>query len=345
MSTIDQCLLIANSNYHVGQQVAVYVGLEQGYFQQEGLEKFDYDGRGLIPATMEREGLGPAMVEHGVDIVTAVDVSAAIHQRSLGADVYVIGGWRYDPDLKWYCRKDISAIAQLKGRRLGVREKDGLVHRFIANVLRQAGIDPETDVIWNYDSIFGYGNDPAHLDMLREGKVDAMPSFPPFSKQLEADGFPVLLDPREVFPRRPGKVTVATRDVVESRAPELRAYFRAMIRAFWFMRDTGNFDYVHELEARLRQESHNEEEQRLFIATSLEKLDGWALPIDGGVTADSLRRIIDEMVTVGMLKSPIPVEAVLRDSAVKHAYDELKARPELQPAITKAKAVVEKYGF
>jgi hypothetical protein len=29
MSTIDQCLLIANSNYHVGQQVAVYVGLEQ----------------------------------------------------------------------------------------------------------------------------------------------------------------------------------------------------------------------------------------------------------------------------------------------------------------------------
>ena len=108
MSTIDQCLLIANSNYHVGQQVAVYVGLEQGYFQQEGLEKFDYDGRGLIPATMEREGLGPAMVEHGVDIVTAVDVSAAIHQRSLGADVYVIGGWRYDPDLKWYRQKDIT---------------------------------------------------------------------------------------------------------------------------------------------------------------------------------------------------------------------------------------------
>lgn len=345
MSIAGQRLLIANSNYHVGQQVAVYVAKEQRYFAEEGLADFDYDGRGLIPTLLEKEGLGLAMTEHGVDIATAVDVLAAIYQRSIDADVYIVGGWRYDPDLKWYCRKDISSIAQLKGRRLGVREKDGLVHRFIANVLRQAGIDPETDVIWCYDSIFGYGNDPAHLDMLRGGKVDAMPSFPPFAKQLEADGFPVLLDPREVFPRRPGKVTVATRDVVDSRGPELRAYFRAMIRAFWFMRDTANFDYMRELEARLRRESHNEEEQRLFIVTSLEKLDGWALPMDGGVSADTLQRIIDEMVTVGMLKHPIAVEAVLRDDAVKQAYDDLKDRPESQAAIAKAKSVVEKYGF
>ena len=58
MSTTDQCLLIANSNYHVGQQVAVYVAQEQGYFHEEDLDNFDYDGRGLIPATMERQGLG-----------------------------------------------------------------------------------------------------------------------------------------------------------------------------------------------------------------------------------------------------------------------------------------------
>jgi len=345
MSTTDQPLLIANSNYHVGQQVAVYVASEQGYFKEEGLEKFDYDGRGLIPVTIEKQGLGPAMVEHGVDIVTAVDVSAAIYQRSLGADVYIVGGWRYDPDLKWYGQKDISDICQLKGRRLGIREREGLVYGFMVTLLLQSGIDPEKDVTWVFDPVFGYGNDPKHLDMFRDGVVDAIPSFPPFSKQLESEGFPVLMDPRVVFPRRPGKVTVATKRTIESRADELRAYFRSIIRAFWFMRDTVNFDYLRELESRLRRKSHNDEERELFIVTSLEKVDGWALPIDGGVTADSLKRIIHGMVAVDDLKAPIDVESLLRDSAVKGAFQDLLNRPNLQPAYEKVKTAVEKYGF
>jgi ABC-type nitrate/sulfonate/bicarbonate transport system substrate-binding protein len=345
MSTADQPLLIANSNYHVGQQVAVHVAIEQGYFREEGLGEFDYDGRGLIPVTIEKLGLGPAMVEHGVDIATAVDVSAAIYQRSLEADVYIVGGWRYDPDLKWYGQKDISHIRQLKGRRLGIREREGLVYGFMVTQLRQSGIDPEKDVTWVFDPVFGYGNDPKHLDMFRDRLVDAVPSFPPFSKQLESEGFPILMDPRLVFPRRPGKVTVATKRTIESRADELRAYFRGIIRAFWFMRDTAHFDYLRDLESRLRSKSHNDEERELFIVTSLEKLDGWALPIDGGVTPDSLKRIIQEMTAMKELKAPIEVESLLRDSAAKDAFQELLKRPNLQPAYQKVKLAVEKYGF
>jgi hypothetical protein len=43
MSTLDQPILIANSNYHVGHQVAIFVAKEQGYFTQEGLKEYDYD--------------------------------------------------------------------------------------------------------------------------------------------------------------------------------------------------------------------------------------------------------------------------------------------------------------
>jgi ABC-type nitrate/sulfonate/bicarbonate transport system substrate-binding protein len=345
MSTTDQPLLIANSNYHVGQQVAIYVAGEKGYFAEEGLESFDYDGRGLIPVVIEKQGLGPAMVEHGVDIATAVDVSAAIYQRSLGADIYIVGGWRYDPDLKWYGQKDISDIRQLKGRRLGIREREGLVYGFMITQLLQSGIDPEKDVTWVFDPVFGYGNDPKHLDMFRAGVVDAIPSFPPFSRQLESEGFPILMDPRIVFPRRPGKVTVATKRTIESRADELRAYFRGIIRAFWFMRDTSNFDYLRELESRLRSKSHNDEERELFLVTSLEKVDGWALPVDGGVTADSLKRIIQDMTASRELRAPIEVGSLLYDSAVKDAFQDLLKRPSLQPAYAKVKSAVEKYGF
>jgi ABC-type nitrate/sulfonate/bicarbonate transport system substrate-binding protein len=60
MSTLDQTILIAISNYQVGQQIAFFVANEQGFFSEEGLKEFDYDSRGLIPGPIERDGLAMA---------------------------------------------------------------------------------------------------------------------------------------------------------------------------------------------------------------------------------------------------------------------------------------------
>jgi ABC-type nitrate/sulfonate/bicarbonate transport system substrate-binding protein len=125
MSTLDQPLLIANSNYHMGHQIAIFVAKEQGFFQEEGLKEFEYDSRGLIPGPIERDGLAMAIKNHGVDIATAVDVEAAIYQRSLGADLYIVGGWRYTPLLKWYGAKHVTDMSKLRGGRIGMREKEG----------------------------------------------------------------------------------------------------------------------------------------------------------------------------------------------------------------------------
>lgn len=122
MSTLDQPLLIANSNYHVGQQVAIYVAEEQGFFQEEGFTSYDYDGRGLIAGPLERDGLALVIDEHGVDVATAVNVGTALFQRLQGVDLKVVGGWRYAPDYKFYAVKHITAIQQLRGCRIGLRE-------------------------------------------------------------------------------------------------------------------------------------------------------------------------------------------------------------------------------
>jgi hypothetical protein len=93
MSTLDQPQLIANSNYHVGHQVAIFVAKEQGFFKEEGLKEYDYDARGLIPGPMERDGLAMAITNHGVDIATAVDVEAAITSaRSAPASISPAAG-------------------------------------------------------------------------------------------------------------------------------------------------------------------------------------------------------------------------------------------------------------
>lgn len=348
MSTLDQPLLIANVNYHVGHWVAIYVAEEQGFFKQEGLTRYEYERGGLLPGPSESHTLGLAIKEHGVDIATAVDTEAAITQRARGADVYIVGGWRYTPFLKWYGSKHITDMSKLRGGKIGVRENSadggGLVEFFIEEALKEAGVNPETEVEMVQDPVFGYRNNPAHSDMLRSGKVNAITSSPPFSDELEREGYPVILDPNKVFPRRPGKVTVAPRRTIEQRGDELKAYFRAITRTFWFMRDVNNFQYLHDLEARLRKLTHNEDEQRLFIASAPDRVDSWALPMDGGIERHALERI-QEMVKRGRLERPLPVGDVFKDAAVRAAYQDVSARAGLKPAFNAAMAVLEKYGF
>jgi NitT/TauT family transport system substrate-binding protein len=347
MSTLDQPLLIANSNYHVGHQVAIFVAEEQGFFREEGLKEYVYDARGLIPGPLERDGLAMAITNGGVDIANAVDVEAAIYQRSLGANIYIVGGWRYTPFLRWYGAKHLSDMSKLRGGRIGMREKEGLVQVFITDALREAGVDPEKEVEWIYDPVFGYRNNPAHMEMLRSGKVDAITSQPPFSDQLEKEGYPMILDPNKVFPRRPGKLTVATGQTIEKRADELRSYFRAIIRAFWFMRDMKNFEYLRDLERTLRKtNTHNEDERGVVaIVTGPDRVESWAIPIDGGITTEAVQRITDEMVKSGKLSRAMSVKDIVRDDAVKTAYQEVSRRPGLKNPLSVALAAQEKYGF
>jgi ABC-type nitrate/sulfonate/bicarbonate transport system substrate-binding protein len=347
MSTLDQPILIANSNYHVGHQIAISVAEEQGFFREEGLDQYEYDARGLIPGPLEREGLALAVKNHGVDIATAVDVEAAIYQRALGSDLYIIGGWRYTPFLKWYGAKHVTDMSKLRGGRIGMREKEGLVQVFINDALRAAGVDPETEVKWVYDPVFGYRNNPAHMEMLRSGRIEAITSQPPFSDQLEREGYPMILDPNKVFPRRPGKVTVATGKMIEKRGEELRAYFRAVIRSFWFMRDLDKFEYLRDLEQRLRRSNtHNEEERGVVaIVTSPDRVESWAIPVDGGIAMNAVQRIADQMAHAGKLPGPISAKDILRDDAVKDAYGNVSSRAGLKNALGIALAAQEKFGF
>ena len=135
MSTVDQPLLIANVNYHVGHWVAIFVAEEQGFFKEEGFTRYEYERSGLLPGPCERDALALAIKEHGVDIATAVDAESAIAQRRQGADVTIVGGWRYTPFLKWYGSKHITDISKLRGGKIGVREISadggGLVEYFI----------------------------------------------------------------------------------------------------------------------------------------------------------------------------------------------------------------------
>ncbi len=330
MSALDQPILIANSGYHVGHLRSIQAAEDQGFFREEGLSEYAYESSGLIPGPLEREGLALVMKEHGVDIATSVNVQSAIIQRARGNDVYVVGGWRYaSTRSNLFGAKGITSPQQLRGRKIGIRERGGLQHRFMSASLRRAGIDPQTEVEWVQDAVFAYSNTSEHLDFLRSGKVDAMIASGSYAEQLLQEGFSLLVDGSRVRDedgaRPPGRVIVATGQTIEQRSKELGAFLRANIRAFHFLSDPANFNYVWGMETRLRRASHNEDERVLRIVTNANRVAG-SMPLDGQISRPGLASVIADMVEFGELEKAIDIDDVLRDELAVDALKELKSR-------------------
>jgi hypothetical protein len=113
------------------------------------------------------------------------------------------------------------------------------------------------------------------------------------------------------------------------------------------MRDVKNFEYLRDLEKKLRRtNTHNEDERGVVaIVTAPDRVESWALPIDGGIAPGAVQRIADEMVKSGKLSRAISAKEIVRDDAVKAAYKEVSSRAELKTPFGIALAAQEKYGF
>ena len=95
MSALDQPLLIANCNYHVGHQMSFRAAEEQGFFRDEGLTNYVYESGGIVPGPFEVDALVGTMKERGIDVATAVNMDTIVQLRARGADMYAVGAWRH----------------------------------------------------------------------------------------------------------------------------------------------------------------------------------------------------------------------------------------------------------
>ncbi len=287
------------------------------------------------------------MEEHGVDIAAGAAVGAALYQRALGADVHIVGGWRYDgpAGTRFYGSPRVRSLADMKGATVGIRERGSMDEGFLMEAFLEAGLDPERDVRWRFDPVF-YEDTPKQFDAVEAGKVDLIPVRPGRWAEAEARGFKLILDTSERYPKgRPGKVIVATGRALRERGAELSAFLRGNLRAFWFVRTAANFPYLTDLDRRLRVESHNDFEHCKQLVTRVEVIESWPIPLDGAVSHDQLAAIIATMTAAGKLPAGLAVDNVLQDSLVSEAFRDLSARPELRAAREAAERSREKYGY
>lgn len=339
MSGLDQPIVIANSCYHTGHERSFWVAEEQGYLKEEGLEHYVYQRGGLIPGEWEFVALGRQMWERGVDIATAVEARAAVVQCARGQDVYIVGGWRVQPLPKLIGAKGITRPQELRGGKTILRERWGLNHISIMAALHHFGLGPN-DVDWVEDSGVSYGAGEPD-DLLRAGHLSFIEATGLRAHRLLNEGYPLVLDLADFYLQRgpwpPGKVIVATRQTIEQRGEDLRAFLRANLRGFWFSQDPRNHAYMYDLETRCRAATFNADERRVRRLRSIAEAPadedprqiGGSMAMDGLVPRPALAGVIDELVE--QLAHSLEVDKVLEDAASIDACQQLLSRGLIQP--------------
>jgi ABC-type nitrate/sulfonate/bicarbonate transport system substrate-binding protein len=284
------------------------------------------------------------MKEKSEDIALDVQSRTVFFQRARGADLYIIAGWRNQHTNVWVAPPHIKSLAQLKGKRVGISDFNSIRHWAIQIQLKKAGLDLDKDIEWVRIGV------PArlHKQAIRSGRVECAPVPTWDAEDLKKEGCNVLVSPADQYPHgRPERIVAATGRILEERPDLVKSFLKALVRSYWFVRDMPkNYEYITNLEKRLRFLSPDPEERIVENnpPRTARDLEAMPFPIDG--LATGYEDMLKEEEKLGELNYNVPpIEQVSAQDLVTEAYNELRARKELQPEYERVRAVTEKWGY
>jgi ABC-type nitrate/sulfonate/bicarbonate transport system substrate-binding protein len=345
---LDGKLRIAPTCYHVLHLIPVMSAHEMGFFYDEGLKSEDglpaYTilRQAMVPFGLEKMGISQAMKEQSVDIALDVQSRTVFFQRARGADLYIISGWRNQHTNVWVGAPHIKSLKDLKGKRVGISDFNSIRHWAIQIQLRKAGLDLEKDIEW----VRGMFH-PVHVPALRSGKVECIPCKPWDAEKLIKEGCNALVKPADQYPDgRPERIIAATGRILEERPDLVKSFLKGMIRSYWFVRDMPkNFEYIRQLEKRLRYDSADPEERKIKISSAAPvDLEAMPFPIDGRATG--FEDMLAEEEKLGELNYDVPpIKDVCAQDLVAEAYKELMERQELKEEYERVAAIAQRWGY
>lgn len=203
-----------------------YYGLEQGFFEDEGLDvttEISPGGEPSVTAVLNGE-MQFALSEY-VSLMLA---------RQAGRDVQVVVNWvngAGTPDhgkngLLVSPDSGIEGVEDLEGKTFAVNLLDNLEEIVVRSVLDEHGVD-DSDVRF-VEEPFATMN-----GLLETGQVDAVSQTQPFVTLGEKEGLVNLLDPiYETAPSLPLGNVFASQSWLEENSETADAFYRAVLRSF-----------------------------------------------------------------------------------------------------------------
>jgi ABC-type nitrate/sulfonate/bicarbonate transport system substrate-binding protein len=329
-------------------QVPVRTAHEMNFFYDEGLKNADgshgYEllTDSMVPFGLEKLGISQAMKEKSVDIALDVQSRTVFYQRGRGADLYIIAGWRNQHTNVWVAPPHIKSLQELKGKRVGISDYNSIRHWAIQIQLKKAGLDLERDVEWVRIGVAAR----LHIEAIRNGRVECAPVPPWYAEDLLKEGCNILVSPADQYPKgRPERIIAATGRILEERPDLVKCFLKGMIRSYWFVRDMPkNYEYITNLEKRLRLQSPDPEERANTHARSQRDLEAMPFPLDGKATG--FEDMLKEEERLGELNYNVPaIKDVVAQDLVDEAFKELRGRKDLDEEYQRLKKMEARWGY
>jgi NitT/TauT family transport system substrate-binding protein len=298
--------LLATGHHHLFHMVAAIVARERGYFDAEGAGECDFLSTGSDAKTIE--GMKTGLYNVGLDPKPFLILEA----KNKGTDFFIVGGFLNSPAYAFMARKGVKALTDLEGKRVSVREPDGIDCRFIRQVFRRAGLDADRMVQWVCN---GSPSRRFQQPLFDSGEIDAAMVIQRDVPGMIEDGYPLLADLREVYPHGYAvRVTAVRGDVMREEPERLTALLRALIRAYRFM--NRNYPETLQIIARAGYKLDKDMDASLWEGKyhMFERI-----PLDGAVGVQGLNQVIEEEKAAGKLPETFAVEDILVDRFVKDA--------------------------
>jgi ABC-type nitrate/sulfonate/bicarbonate transport system substrate-binding protein len=120
--------------------------------------------------------------------------------------------------------REISSMADLRGKTIGINRLGGTPHWVVRFMLRQAGLDPENDV-----RLIQTGQPPERLAALRSGAIQATIADSPFSLIAEREGLRIIADVAELGIPYPQSALVANREWTRTKRDTARKVLQSLV--------------------------------------------------------------------------------------------------------------------
>src|SRR5213080_2845091 len=265
----------------------VIVALERGFFAKEGLAAEFVPFRGgpdLLKAVM------------GGDILVGITGSTDILVfREAGSPIKMIATHTEGNHFTLNVGTDVHAVADLRGRAIGVTRVGATTWVFARMVAKKEGWDPDKDV-----QVVGLGGLDAQLAALARKEIAAY-VWGDGGAVSELQGkSKVLMRLDSVTPKWISQIQYASEDAIARQGDAIRKSQRALFRALKLMRD-------------------NPKEAAALVSKKLDwspeavldahKISGPLLPVDGSINVEALGVMQDTLLEYGLIKKKLPLDA------------------------------------